>query len=348
MKKVNAVKIVCIASLAILTGTMFQTLNIGFEDVTAQNVSEPTAPTSRVSIDKGVDKISDALYSSVENTLRNRPSGMFDSNGYYIGSVRQEGNWALVSVSKKIEKPEVHKAYDAKGTLLYEESEFLGESILLIASTTDGKLWNSALEGTSMFDELLMKTPNSFVDANSKSALASTTVGTNAVSATTYKFPWPSGQTWQYRQGWHGSIKGLDMGTTSSDRRLLSSASGTVRGVTVCALSVNVKVQHSDGKYMNYLHIDRNFFDSSGIRNGSAISIGKEFGKLKPGTWSDACGYTSAQASNSAHVHWGIPIDSEMIIEGRRLRYSDSCFYSLDRLNKKCVGSSFVSTNTPR
>ncbi len=129
-----------------------------------------------------------------------------------------------------------------------------------------------------------------------------------------YKFPWAAGQSWGFWQGWHYNAH--DLGTSSSDRRVLAAADGVVSSVYSCTLSSIIDIKHADGLVFRYIHIDRNSINPKYVRVGQAIKQGQVLGIVKPNTWNDGnCGYTN-QSPGWAHNHWVMPTQYLLTVDG--------------------------------
>ncbi len=285
-----------------------------------------------LNLDKGLSNIDEHLYTEIEKFMKK--NGM--TGEYYIGSINTEDGWALISISK------IFKS-DFLMEKKHNDGSYLGDEFMLIASSPDkGKSWKIISEKEKEFKDTIKTTPDSFVDKKSKDIF---TQSSFALATTiNYKFPWQEFNTKTYSQGWHGSATpGLDFLSTSSDRRILSSAAGSITSVSVCTYTVNVTIKHSDGKVFKYLHLNKSEFDANTIKVGVSVAQGKRLGLLRTGSFSDSCGY-AVQNSSSHHLHWGLPTNFKNTIDLWSITYPSNCWKKTGYSNK-CVGSTFGSTN---
>lgn len=295
----------------------------------------------QIILDKGESKIEDNLYQAIYNLLTNEGNMKFKSQAYYVDSVNKEGGWALISISKLNKTANINL-----------EGTYLGDNILILATTPDnGVSWDLSFENDLKFKEKIAKTPDSFLNKVSKDLLISNqsskvvSASTLALASTTsiYKFPWPELNTKTYSKGWHGTTIGVDLGSASTNRTILASGTGVVTRVSLCTYSVNVTVKHPDGKIFNYLHLNKNEFDTTKIKNGIVISQGKKLGRLRTGSFDDKCGY-AIQNTNYSHIHWALPTNVTNTIDQWSIKYAGNCWTKPGYANR-CVGSSFGSTN---
>ena len=267
------------------------------------------------------------------------------STRFALTSARLEENWALVSLGA------VDWAANEPG---YVGSGEAGK--LLLGSQQQGE-WRLEIEGTPGFAELLATAPNSFISPQAKTLLAQTsnpnaTLQPQAITPTVnYKWPWPATNTFYWWQGWH-SRAALDMGTTRSDRRVLASAEGVVSFICKGKLGAAVKIKDADGVTLEYWHIDSKLLDAR-IKEGALLTQGQLLGSLRPGTWVDpTCGNQfTQQSASSAHVHWELPKDRVITIDGWAIQFPKSTF-SNGTQQRSCNGScsinyiGFTSSNT--
>ncbi len=161
-----------------------------------------------------------------------------------------------------------------------------------------------------------------------------------------YEFPWPAGQSWGYWQGWHYNAN--DLGTTSTDRRVLAAADGVVSSIYACTLSTIIDIKHADGAVFRYIHIDRYSVNPKYIKLGKPIKQGQVLGVLKPDTWSDGnCGYTN-QSQGWSHLHWVMPTDRPLTIDGWTTQHPTNTWTKDSATRTPSYSSSkLTSTNQP-
>lgn len=317
------------------------------------NTTQVNALDSKVSeektsivLERGESHIEDGLYNALYDYLKKGVKNIFPAKTYYVGSVNQEGDWALISLSKLNKNINIKTA----GT-------YLGESILILANTNDdGRTWELAIEGDIKYKEKLDNSPDSFLTKDAKKTLGAdgfepgqmnidreSLATISATSASVYKFPWPELNTRKYTKGWHGTTTGLDLGSSSTNRIILASGTGTITSVSACSYSVNVTIKHPDGRIFKYLHLDKNTFDAGKIKNGVSVTQGKRLGTLIAGNFSDNCGY-AVQKADYSHLHWGLPTNVSNTIDLWSITYPGNC-WTKPGYSNRCVGSSFGSTN---
>ncbi len=202
------------------------------------------------------------------------------------------------------------------------------------------------MDGEAAFADLLAATPSTLLAQDALAILRAAPVA-DATSMVNYKFPWPTGQNWGWWQGWHTSAH--DLGTTSTDRRLLAAADGVVSAVYTCALSAFVDLKHADGTVFRYLHLDKQSVDTATVCIGARVPQGFVLGVVKPDTWSDGnCGYTT-QSPGWAHVHWVMPTDRPITIDGWTITFPTNAWTKagVTKVPGYGAASTLPSTNTP-
>ncbi len=260
-----------------------------------------TLPLS-VEVDKAAIDLDTAITDAVSMSLARRPAHLLTGTRFRVISATTQPDWALVSVVA-LDDPHLDPhAPDAGGL----------SKLVLVQQLPDGT-WEAAIDGEPAFARLLEATPAPLLAADAKTILGpDPTLKTN--STVSYKFPWPSGQAWGWWQGWHTSAH--DLGTTSTDRRVLAAADGVVTSIYSCTLSSIIDIKHADGAVFRYIHIDRYTVNPNYVRLGQPIKQGQVLGVLKPNTWNDGnCGYTN-QSQGWSHLHWVMPTDRQLVIDG--------------------------------
>lgn len=165
------------------------------------------------------------------------------------------------------------------------------------------------------------------------------------LSTVNYKFPWPAGQSWSWYQGWHNSAH--DLGSTSSDRRILAAAEGTITSVYSCEISTIIDIKHADGEVFRYIHLDKYKINFDRIKVGRTVPQGLVLGELKPDTWQDGkCGYTN-QAGAVSHIHWVMPVNRRMIFDGWMIGYPTNEWVQDGTIKTPGSSTRLTSTNQP-
>jgi hypothetical protein len=303
------------------------------ESLVAVRGAEPKSSVpleGTINIDNSYVSVPEFLVSAIADALGRRPADLLKGTQFALTSARLEGSWALVSIAS-LDGPNSDARYVGAGS----------SGGLAIATRNGDGSWQAALQGTDEFSPLLDRAPARFVSPGAQTLLTLDPDSTETPSSVEYKFPWASGLSWTWTQSWHSGHH--DMGTSGSDKRLLASAAGVVTYICWGTLSVNVQIQDADGVVMGYSHIDRNTLESC-ISVGVTIPRGQVLGSLRPDTWSDNCGYTS-QNPSFAHVHWGIPTDRAVTVDGWTIQYPNN-YWEKDG-SYKYVWDSFPSTNQP-
>lgn len=276
---------------------------------------------SMIELDSAKITLPTALTDAVHSLLAQRPAGLITGTRFRIMSAAVHNGWALVSVVA-LDGPHADPhAPDAGGL-----------STLVLARQEPDGAWHAALNGDSTFADLLAAAPAALVAPEAKAILAAAPAQSgargaaagdssapNASPTVNYKFPWPAGQSWGWWQGWHDSAH--DLGTMSSDRRVLAAAEGVVSTVFACDLSTVIDLKHADGTVFRYIHLDKYSVDGAAIRLGAYVPQGIVLGVAKPDTWDDGrCGYTT-QSPGLAHLHWIMPNDRSLTIDGWTIKF---------------------------
>ena len=267
----------------------------------------------------------------VQNPLR-------DSARYVLTSARLEGNWAFISVGA---------LDDATSVPGYVGSGEAGQLMVGHRVNSVNGDWELGIEGTPEFATLIAATPDALVNPQAKSLLLQTpNSNSNSPEIITptviYKWPWPATSKFYWWQGWH-TRSALDMGTLRTDRRVLASAGGVVRFMCKGKLGAAIKIKDADGVTLEYWHIDTKLLDPD-VKEGALLVQGQILGSLRPGTWVDpTCGnqFTQQSATNS-HLHWNLPNDRPITIDGWTSRQPQSVFTNGTQ-KRTCVGSCFRS-----
>ncbi len=301
-------------------------------------IPEPTLLSEEsIHIDNSYVSVTDPLVSAIAAALERRPPDLLDGTRFALTSARIEGDWALVSIAS-LDGPNSDTRHVGTG----------GSGGLVIAVRNRDGFWQAALQSTDEFSTSLGRAPDQFIHPDAKALLTPDPAFVRTPSSVEYKFPWAAGLSWIWTQSWHppGYNDHHDMGTSGGDKRLLAAAGGVVTYICWGTLSANVQIQDADGVVMGYSHIDRNTLESC-ISEGITVSRGQVLGSLRPDTWSDSCGYTN-QNPGFAHVHWGIPNDRAITVDGWTIQYPSDCWEKDGTY--KCFQYPFLtfpSTNQP-
>jgi hypothetical protein len=75
-----------------------------------------------------------------------------------------------------------------------------------------------------------------------------------------------------------------------------------------------------------YVHLDKQSVNAQTVRVGARVPQGLVLGTVKPDTWSDRnCGYTT-QSPGWAHLHWVMPTDRHVTIDGWTITFPTSAW----------------------
>jgi len=262
---------------------------------------------SSIEVDATAGELAPSLTESVTLALSRRPANVLSGTRFRIISAAAQPGWTLVSVVA-LDDPQLDShAPDAGGL-----------SRLVLAQQLPDGTWQAAIDGEPAFARFLAATPPTLLTADAKVILGADPT-LEMASSVNYKLPWPAGQAWGWWQGWHTSAH--DLGTTSTDRRVLAAADGVVSAVYPCTLSTIIDLKHADGVVFRYIHIDKQSVDTATVRVGTRVPQGLVLGVVKPDTWSDGnCGYTN-QSQGWAHLHWVMPTDRPITLDGWTVKF---------------------------
>jgi hypothetical protein len=114
-----------------------------------------------------------------------------------------------------------------------------------------------------------------------------------------------------------------------------------------CQLSTIVDIKHADGEVLRYIHIDKHTINFDRIKVGRNVPQGLVLGELKPDTWQDGrCGYTN-QSKTVSHIHWVVPVDRRLIIDGWSILYPTNQWVKEDVTKTPSYATKLTSTNQP-
>lgn len=297
---------------------------------------------SPVQLDSTTVAVPSTLVAAISTSLAQCPADLMVGTRFRIIAAVVEGGWALVSVVA-LDAPALDPHAPGAG----------GLSKLIVAQQRSDGTWRTAIDGEPAFADVIAATPPALLAPDAKAILAADPAlhtvrqSTNTTSTVNYKFPWPAGQAWGWWQGWHDSAH--DLGTTGSDRRVLAAADGVVSGIYSCTLSTIIDLQHADGAVFRYVHLDKQSVNTETIRVGVRVPQGLVLGLVRPDTWSDGdCGYTT-QSPGWAHLHWVIPTDRPVTVDGWTIQFPANAWSKngVAKVPGYGTASTFPSTNTP-
>lgn len=313
------------------------------------SMTRGAALPATIEVERAEVDLAAPMLNAIRTRIAQRPAGLMMGTRFRVTSAAVQPGWALVSVVALDDPDLAPDAPDAGGL----------STLVLVQQQPDGT-WQAALDGEPAFADLLAATPPALVAPDAQAILAADpalrsanpsssmqTVALEAASTVNYKFPWPAGQSWNWWQGWHMSA--LDLGTTGTDRRVLAAADGVVSAVYSCALSTFIDLKHADGAVFRYFHLDKQSIDTNKIRVGARVPQGLVLGTVKPNTWSDgSCGYTQ-QGPNSAHIHWAMPTDRPVTIDGWTITFPTNAWRKdgVTKVPGYSAASTLPSTNNP-
>lgn len=201
--------------------------------------------------------------------------------------------------------------------------------LVALARTADDR-WIGAVEGTTEYSAIVEGIPDHVLDSSARVGLDP--LRRPNLPASAYRFPWPDGTSMYYgslgvhTNGFPSLVSGwlaVDMlsdGNTAAGHapnQLIASAAGTITyrctpraGETSTAIKI--------GNLM-YTHL---LFNAN-LVVGRTVTQAETLGQLKPGSFSEVCGYAS-QGAGWFHVHWGFPGTSPFEAGGWSLNLSDS------------------------
>lgn len=234
-----------------------------------------------------------------------------------ITSIRDEGNLQLISLVETIPNAEtMARASDMP-------------SALALLSQDDVGNWRAVIDGSPTFGATLsLVAAPSIANALMTNDLAGGTIprAQSGSGAVDYRWPWASGKSWGWWQGWHLG-NGLDFGTSGADRRLLAAADGVVTFVCRGRLGTGVKIRDADGATVGYWHVAAGSLAPE-IHEGARVKQGQLLGELRAGTYSEGgpCRQFATQQPTNAHVHLTLPTDRLMSIDGWTIQPGVSAF----------------------
>lgn len=321
-------------------------LGLGVSSVNEANGREPLLQydTSIISLDTTPVSLPMELVSAIKQALLAKPTNLFKGSKYILTSTRSEGDWTLISISS-LDSPDSGTNYVGAGD----------SGSLILARRSGTGVWQAALQGTPKFASLINNTPTTFITNDVKQTLTRANGEVSPAAIVEYKFPWANGTTWwltSFRNPmWHdivGNLGGLDLfapsGATVEGRRVLASAEGVVTNICTGSVSINVYMQDDNGVKVGYAHLEKNGFDGSIL--GKRLPRGYVLGSVKPDTWSDnVCKTYTDQLPQNAHVHWIMPIDRTIVVDGWTLQHPNN-YFEKDGV-KRGPNSYFTSTNNP-
>ncbi|MBL7201337.1 MAG: hypothetical protein ISS56_14450, partial [Anaerolineae bacterium] len=287
-----------LAALAAWAGT--ETTATGGTPHTSGQTPHVSGP-GEITLLPGTVPVDEEVKGAVRQALI-QAQGVVGTAAYYaISDVQAAGDWQFVSVVG-LEGLDPSMEWN-----LLDHASWYG---LILLRGEVGGLWAGAVEGTAAFSRLLAGVPDAVLAGEARQALDP--LQGPVAPASSYRFPWEPGTSMVYGSlGVHdagfpsvvGLWKAVDFvsdGNTSvghAPNRLLAAASGTLS--YICRDGTSVAVRVGDLLYVHLL-------DHSGLTIGRTYGPGEEIGPLRPGSFSDRCGWAS-QGGGWFHVHWGFP-----------------------------------------
>ncbi len=232
-----------------------------------------------------------------------------DTQTYSIVNVRQETNWALLTLTSsdlsdtgQTDAPE-HEALDLNSL----------QSLLLINNTGQ---WQAALESDrEAFLRLTQFIPDATLQANIATIVSDSELPDNLDGVqqqySNYKLPFPNTHDWYVTQSWHSTgysflfpsyhAIDFDIGSLQTNSDILAMAPGVVD--YICAGNarqtlVAIETQYTS-ELLGYLHIDSATLT---VQQGDMVQEGQVLGQMREGYVSDACG-----TSYGTHLHMYFP-----------------------------------------
>ncbi len=283
----------------------------------APGLVTPT-PQATVRMAPGTVAVDKDIESAVRQALIDVPDAVHPPDYYAITDVRKADSWLFVSVIGLMGLDA-----DLHWNLLDNGSWF---GLVLLHQDENGR-WISAVEGTIRFSLLLSDVPSEILSYIGKQTL-DPLQRRPLSSSDANRFPWQSGTQMQYGilgvhdngfssvvSGWK-AVDFLSDGNTGAGHapnRLLAATAGSIG--YVCNDGTSAAIRIGDLFYTHLLY-------NGNLYSGKYFSEGEEIGQLRPGSFSDSCGYAS-QGSSWFHVHWGFPNTGSFHVEGWTLSLSD-------------------------
>lgn len=258
---------------------------------------DPRVGPAGVALVPGTVAVAPAVEEAVLAALVEAGEAAGGASYYAISDLQSQGAWRWVSA---VGLDQVGP--DGRWTL--EGAVWAG---LLLLRQEAGGGWTGAAAGTAAFSALLAQVPETLIDAQARADLDPLT--RSPIPAETYDFPWEPGTQMQYGvlgvhdagfiAGWKAVdfFSDADLAAGHAPNRLLAAAPGTIS--YVCDDHTSVAIRIGDLLYVHLL-------DNADLVVGHSFDRGEELGQLRPGNFSDVCGWAS-QGSNWFHLHWGFP-----------------------------------------
>lgn len=315
-------------------------LSSGLPHVYANQASQSLGLQSLVEVDP-------FLLDSLSNDLGVFGEDAFKGSEFQITSTKIYKNWVILDITS------MDSPYN-----IDEESLGVGDARTVAIAVKRSGSWDIMFEFEEGYLNRLRKTPEELISGQAKRLIerniGDLSVGSNLVPeegeeeipeeeiVVDYRFPWDSTEewVWQDRGGWpvwHGSNCGdevneycaIDIGVSSNDKkRLIAAADGVIVGLCRSDIyqSVNVVVEHEDGKRIHYYHIDKEGHPENDIQLFGEVEQGQLLGYLWEGNLSSDCGGSYAiQLNGFGHVHLVIP-KNDMVIDGWEINYPEELF----------------------
>ena len=230
---------------------------------------------------------------------------------FAVTDIREVESWYFISTLGLVK-------YDNNRGWSLEDSVWVG---MVLIERDQINTFQGAVEGTTLFSELLDEVPERIINRSSKNSIDPLRKNRTPFNTTSgYIFPWQSGTSMFYgsagvhTNGFISDWKAVDMmsdgntGAGHAPNRLLAAASGSIG--YICRDSNNVAIRIDN---LFYTHL----VDNSNLTLGKWFNQGDEMGQMKTGTFGTTgvgCGWAT-QGSNWFHVHWGFP-NADLQVEG--------------------------------
>jgi hypothetical protein len=251
---------------------------------------------------------SDALPEAARNAIREAllvwPYSPPENNTFSLIGLRWEENWAIATLtSANLER----QLQPGQETNLSQGHMFS----LVLVRTIEG--WQAAIESDHRSLSLAHMIPDEELDLAAKQALLPNVFWTPEQQYHNYKFPWPSGQPWRTKQGWHsggwGGLFGANLALdfdilNSPNSDILAAAPGTVTYMCQGTSDNYFVVVRTDGtsEILGYLHLDGATVRAEGITIGVHVNQGRKLGRMWETASQDNCG-----RSTGTHLHVYFP-----------------------------------------
>lgn len=257
----------------------------------SEALTSPTAESLEIDFRSVLDLPSE-FHTAITTTLNTNRNDLPETNRYTVSALERRAEWAhIVLVPTAVIENN------------WETTPKDDEIIDIIAKRTESGVWEAHLLNQDTLPALQEIVPSSFMDLSRREP------------ASTFLFPWTSGQYWRKTQGWHAT-NAIDFAPVSSSNppihfAVLAAESGTVTQVCNDGTQAMLRINHG-GVTTRYLHLASGTIPS-GIINQSVVR-GRYLGQIYNATnFSTPCGW-----GTGPHLHFetsdtGIAIDGHQI-----------------------------------